>query len=61
MPRYHRDNISRLEDIEGLLVTTQSLLSRLWDDELKVTKKCLCSSLRELRAARRELLSKWSQ
>lgn len=61
MPQYHRGNISRLEDIEGLLVTAQSLLSRLPDDELEVTKECLCSSLSELREARLKLVSKWPE
>jgi hypothetical protein len=61
MSRYHRDNVSRLEDIEGLLVTAQNLASRFQDEELKVTKDCISTLLGELRAAQLKLSAKWSE
>lgn len=61
MPRYHQDNVSRLEDIEGLLVTAQNLASRFPDEELQATKDCISKSLAELRAAQRSLVVRWSE
>jgi hypothetical protein len=59
MAGYYHDNISRLEDIEALLVTAQSIVHRLSDDELQVTKSCIRQALSELRAAQSNLDKKW--
>lgn len=59
MPKYHLDNVSRIEDIEGLLTTALGLASRLPDEELNDAKACLRSTLSELRAAKVKLITKW--
>lgn len=59
MPKYHNDNVARIEDIENLLTTAQGLVSRLHDDELQVTKDRLRGVLSELRTAKTRLIAKW--
>lgn len=61
MPKFHRDNVSRIEDIEGLLSTARDLLSRLSEAELHNAKQSVRSALQELRTAKQQLVIKWKQ
>lgn len=61
MPNYHVDKISRLEDIESLLVTAQGLAVRLADPELDEARRCIRCALDEVREARNLLTAKWKQ
>ena len=59
MPKYHLDEISRLDDIEAMITTTQGLLKRLNLPELETSQTCMVDTLREVRAARVSLEAKW--
>lgn len=61
MPNYHVDKISRLEDIESLLVTAQGLAVRLTDPELDEARRCIRCALEEVRDAKNVLTEKWQQ
>jgi hypothetical protein len=59
MSNYHSDNLARLEDIEGLLLTAQGLAFRLNDEELDEARRCIRHALDEVRDAKGVLIEKW--
>lgn len=59
MPKYHLDEVARLDDIEALITTTQDLVRRLNVSELGASARCLADSLHEVRQARAVLIAKW--
>lgn len=52
MSAFRRDELTRLDDIEGLLITARDLARRFRSTELEVTCLFIDSSLNELRRAR---------
>jgi hypothetical protein len=61
VPTYYTDKISRLEDIESLLITAQGLAARLLDSELNEARRCIRSALDEVRNAEKALAEKWKR
>jgi hypothetical protein len=61
VPTHYTDKISRLEDIESLLITAQGLAARLLDSELNEARRCIRSALDEVRNAEKKLAEKWKR
>ena len=59
MSSFH-DNLSRIDDLENLMLTARELATRLSDVELTQTRSCIEATLVELRAARARLVVKWA-
>lgn len=59
MPKYHRDEVSKLEDIEALLVTARDLVARFHLQQLDGTAQSIRDALSSMRAAKTELVSEW--
>ncbi|MBI1620197.1 hypothetical protein [Aquamicrobium zhengzhouense] len=55
MAHFHADNLSRLEDVESLLLTAQAIAARLSDEELDEAKRCIRHALEEVRNAKSTL------
>ena len=52
MSAFRRDELTRLDDIEGLLITARDLARRFRSSEMEVTCLFIDSSLNELRRAK---------
>lgn len=61
MPKYHQGEVSRLDDIEALITTTQEMVRRMNLQELTSSMRCISDALKEVREARGVLISKWRQ
>jgi hypothetical protein len=59
MPRYHRDEIAKLDDIEALLMTARDLADRFKCPKLSGAAGSIRASLATLRIAKSELIDDW--
>lgn len=59
MPRFHRDEVTKLEDIEALLVTARDLADRFKCPKLATTAGSIRTSLATLRTAKSDLIAEW--
>lgn len=59
MPRFHKDEVAKLEDIEALLVTARDLAERFHIPQLDETCRSIRSTLVTLRATKSELINEW--
>lgn len=57
----YQDNLSRIDDLENLMLTARELASRLADVELSQTRTCIETTLVEIRSAKERLVAKWSK
>jgi hypothetical protein len=59
MPKFHKDEVARLEDIEALLVTARDLADRFHLSKLAGTSSSIPTALMTLRSAKTELIDEW--
>lgn len=59
MPRFHKDEVSKLEDIEALLVTARDLAERFSTPQLSDTAQSIRATLATLRKAKSKLIEEW--
>ncbi|MHB2265636.1 hypothetical protein [Aliihoeflea sp. PC F10.4] len=59
MPKFHRDEVSKLEDIEALLVTARDLSERFKLHQLDETTRAIRNTLATLRVAKNDLVEEW--
>lgn len=59
MPRYHKDEVAKLEDIEALLITARDLVERFHIGQLDGTAQSIRTSLATLRVAKANLIDEW--
>lgn len=59
MPRFHKDEVAKLEDIEALLVTARDLAERFTIPQLSDTGQSIRDTLATLRTAKSKLIDEW--
>lgn len=59
MPRFHKDEVTKLEDIEALLVTARDLAERFTIPQLSDTGEAIRNTLATLRRAKSKLIDEW--
>jgi hypothetical protein len=59
MPRFHKDEVAKLEDIEALLVTARDLVERFHMKQLEGTAQSIKETLSTMRSAKAGLIADW--
>lgn len=59
MPRYHRDELAKLDDIEVLLITARDLALRFRERDVHEVTVGIQTALGDLRSARITLIDRW--
>lgn len=61
MPHNHRDELSKLEDIEALLITAKQLALRFRGPELQAAAASIENVLGQIREARGTMIEGWQR
>lgn len=61
MPHNHRDELSKLEDIEALLITAKQLALRFRGPELQAAAASIENVLGQIRDARGVMIESWQR